>query len=152
MLFWQNWLQFLILVLGSLVILVVSVMFLLLFSRCFEVFCVNNFFLHTARLWNSLPTGWFPSTYDPNGHKSGVNFFSWNFMPFSSCSTLFGVNACNKKKKETGVMQATLQRRFFLFFLGVASTHKNLKFTSIKIPSTSSTIGRGIMEFPGRNK
>lgn len=29
--------------LGSLVIVVVSVMFLLLFSRCFEVFCVSFF-------------------------------------------------------------------------------------------------------------
>ena len=149
MLFWQNWLQFLILVLGSLVIVVVSVMFLLLFSRYFEVFCVSFFLTQLGSGILYPHDGFLPPMIQMAISLELI------FVLETLCH-LVAVQPCLEwmpaiKKKETGVMQATLQWRFFLFFLGVASTHKNFKFTSIKIPSTPSTIGRGIMEFPGRN-
>ena len=41
--------------------------------RCYKDVHVNSFFLHTARLWNSLPIECFPLTYDLNGFKSRIN-------------------------------------------------------------------------------
>ena len=41
--------------------------------RCYKDFCINNFFLHTARLWNSLPIECFHLTYDLSGFKSRIN-------------------------------------------------------------------------------
>ena len=38
--------------------------------RCYKDVYVNSFFLHTARLWNSLPTECLPLTYDLNGFKN----------------------------------------------------------------------------------
>ena len=42
-------------------------------SRCYKDVYVNSFFLHTARLWNSLPLECFPLTYDLSGFKSRFN-------------------------------------------------------------------------------
>ena len=41
--------------------------------RCYKNVYVNNFFLRTARLWNSLPIECFLLTYDMNGFKSRIN-------------------------------------------------------------------------------
>ena len=41
--------------------------------RCYKDVYVNNFFPHTARLWNSLPIKCFPWAYDLNGFKSRIN-------------------------------------------------------------------------------
>ena len=41
--------------------------------RCYKDVYVNNFFLRTTRLWNSLPIESFPSTYDLSGFKSRIN-------------------------------------------------------------------------------
>ena len=41
--------------------------------RCYKDVHVNSFFPRTARLWNSLPTEYFPLTYDPSGYKSRTN-------------------------------------------------------------------------------
>ena len=38
--------------------------------RCYKDIYVSSFFLRKARLWNSLPREFFPSTYDLNGFKS----------------------------------------------------------------------------------
>ena len=38
--------------------------------RCYKGIYVNSFFPRTARLWNSLPIGCFPLTYDLTGFKS----------------------------------------------------------------------------------
>ena len=42
-------------------------------SRCYKDVYVNNFFLSTARLWNSLPIECFPLTYYLNDFKSRIN-------------------------------------------------------------------------------
>ena len=42
-------------------------------SRCYKDVYVNSFFPRTARLWNSLPVGCFPLTYDLNDFKSRIN-------------------------------------------------------------------------------
>ena len=42
-------------------------------SRCYKNVCVNVFFPHTVRLWNSLPKENFPLTYYLNGAKSSIN-------------------------------------------------------------------------------
>ena len=78
-------------------------------SRYYKDVYVNNFFPHTARLWNSLPIECFPLTNDLNGFKSGINrhlltvgsfwtgflyasvflcFFSCDFMPCKGCFSL----------------------------------------------------------------
>ena len=49
-------------------------------SRCYKYVYSNNFFPHTARLWNSLPIECFPLTYDINGFKSNI---------FPECFNLF---------------------------------------------------------------
>ena len=41
--------------------------------RCYKDVYVNSFFLHTVRLWNSLPIECFPLTYDLSGCKSRIN-------------------------------------------------------------------------------
>ena len=41
--------------------------------RCYKDVCVNSFFSHTARLWNSLPIECFPLIYNLNGFKSRIN-------------------------------------------------------------------------------
>ena len=41
--------------------------------RCYQDICVNSFFPHTARLWNSMPIECFPLTYDLNSFKSRIN-------------------------------------------------------------------------------
>ena len=41
--------------------------------RYYKDVYVNSFFLHTARLWNSLPRECFPLTYNLNGFKSRIN-------------------------------------------------------------------------------
>ena len=41
--------------------------------RCYKYVYVNSFFLHTARLWNSLLVECFPLTYDQSGFKSRIN-------------------------------------------------------------------------------
>ena len=41
--------------------------------NCNKDIYVNSFFLHTTRLWNSLPIECFPLTYDLNGFKSRIN-------------------------------------------------------------------------------
>ena len=41
--------------------------------RCSKYICVNSFFLHIARLWNSLPIEHFPLTYKLNDFKSRIN-------------------------------------------------------------------------------
>ena len=41
--------------------------------RCYKDFYGNNFFLCTARLWNSLPIKCFPLTYDLNDFKFRIN-------------------------------------------------------------------------------
>ena len=41
--------------------------------RCYKNVYVNTFFLHTARLWNSLPIECFPLTYDLSGFKFRIN-------------------------------------------------------------------------------
>ena len=41
--------------------------------RCYKDVYVNNFFPHTARLYNSLSIEFFPLTYDLNGFKSRIN-------------------------------------------------------------------------------
>ena len=41
--------------------------------RCYKDIYVNSFFPRTARLWNSLPIGCFPLTYDLSGFKSRMN-------------------------------------------------------------------------------
>ena len=45
--------------------------------RCYKDVYVNNFFPHTVRLWNSLPTECFPLTYDRNSFKSSWIYNSW---------------------------------------------------------------------------
>ena len=47
--------------------------FSVLIYRCYKDVYVNSFFPRTARLWNSLPTGCFPLTYDLNGFNSRTN-------------------------------------------------------------------------------
>ena len=42
-------------------------------SRCYKDVYVSSFFSRTARPWNSLPTEWFPLTYDLKGFKSRIN-------------------------------------------------------------------------------
>ena len=42
-------------------------------ARCYKDVCVNSFFPHTVRLWNSLPIECFLLTYDPNGFKFKIN-------------------------------------------------------------------------------
>ena len=42
-------------------------------SRCYKDVYVNNFFPHTAKLWNSLPIECFPLTYDLSGFKFRIN-------------------------------------------------------------------------------
>ena len=42
-------------------------------SRCYKDVYVNNFFPHTARLWNSLPMECFPLTYDLSSFRSRIN-------------------------------------------------------------------------------
>ena len=41
--------------------------------RCYKDVCVNSFFPHTARPWNSLPKECFPLTDDLSGFKSIIN-------------------------------------------------------------------------------
>ena len=41
--------------------------------RCYKDVSVNSFFLHTAKLWNSLPRECFPLTYDLSAFKSRIN-------------------------------------------------------------------------------
>ena len=41
--------------------------------RFYKDVCVNSFFPHKAKFWNSLPIECFPLTYDLNGFKSRVN-------------------------------------------------------------------------------
>ena len=41
--------------------------------RCYKDVYVNSFFLHIARLWNSLPIECFPLTYNLDGFKSRIN-------------------------------------------------------------------------------
>ena len=41
--------------------------------RCYKDVSVNSFFPRTSTLWNSLPIERFPSIYNLNGFKSGVN-------------------------------------------------------------------------------
>ena len=41
-------------------------------SRCYKNLYVKSFIPGIARLWNSLPIEWFPSTYDLNGFKSRI--------------------------------------------------------------------------------
>ena len=41
--------------------------------RCYKDVYVTSFFPRTARLWNSLPIGCFPLTYDLNIFKSRIN-------------------------------------------------------------------------------
>ena len=41
--------------------------------RCYKDVCINSFFPHTARHWNSLPIECFPLTYNVNGFKSRIN-------------------------------------------------------------------------------
>ena len=41
--------------------------------RYYKDVYVNSFFPRTARLWNSLPIGCFPLTYNLNGFKSRIN-------------------------------------------------------------------------------
>ena len=41
--------------------------------RCYKNVCVNSFFPHTDRLWNSLPIECFPLSYDLSGFKSRIN-------------------------------------------------------------------------------
>ena len=41
--------------------------------QCYKDVFVNSFFLHTARLWNSLPIECFPLTYGCSGFKSRIN-------------------------------------------------------------------------------
>ena len=41
--------------------------------RCAKDVYVNNFFLRTARLWNSVPIECFPLTYDLSGFKSRIS-------------------------------------------------------------------------------
>ena len=120
MLFWQNWLQFLILVLGSLVIVVVSVMFLLLFSRYFEVFCVSFFLTQLGSGILYPHDGFLPPMIQMAISLELI------FVLETLCH-LVAVQPCLEwmpaiKKKETGVMQATLQRRFF-FVLFRGSIH-----------------------------
>ena len=62
------------------------------FPRCYKDFYVNSFILRTATLWNSLPTEFFPLTFDINGYKSRVNrrFFPWILSrQFSSMLFIF---------------------------------------------------------------
>ena len=46
---------------------------LITIPRCYQDVYVNNLFLHTVRLWNSLPIECFPLTYNLNGFKSRIN-------------------------------------------------------------------------------
>ena len=41
--------------------------------RCYKDACVNSFFPHRAKLWNSLPIKCFPVTFDLNGFKARIN-------------------------------------------------------------------------------
>ena len=41
--------------------------------RCYKDVCVNSFFPHTTRPWNSLPIECFPLTFNLNGFKSRIN-------------------------------------------------------------------------------
>ena len=41
--------------------------------RCYKGVYVNRFFLHTAKLWNSLATECFPLTFDLSSFKSRTN-------------------------------------------------------------------------------
>ena len=41
--------------------------------RCYKDVYVNSFFLHMAKLWNSLPIKCFPLTYDLSGFESRIN-------------------------------------------------------------------------------
>ena len=41
--------------------------------RCYKDAYVNSFLPHTGRLWNSLPIGCFPLTYNLKGFNSRIN-------------------------------------------------------------------------------
>ena len=47
--------------------------FSVIILRCYKDVYVNNFFPHTAGLWNSLLIECFPLTYDFSGFKSRIN-------------------------------------------------------------------------------
>ena len=57
---WLNWLYFLILDGGLLVILIDCLIFYVIIPTCYKDAYVNSFFPFTAILWNSLPRKCFP--------------------------------------------------------------------------------------------
>ena len=69
---WLIWFHFLILVRSLLFILIACMIFLTI-TRCFKDVYVSSVIPQTARLWNSLPIGLFPLTYDLDGFKFRIN-------------------------------------------------------------------------------
>ena len=69
---WLNWFHFLILEVGLLVVLIDHMIFLSPFLDVTKI-CMSIVFSRTARPWNSLPTEYFPLTYDLNDFKSRIN-------------------------------------------------------------------------------
>ena len=65
---------FLILKEGLLFVLIDCMIFCHLSQMLQECLC-QQFFSHTARLWNSLPIECFPLTYGLNGSKSKINMY-----------------------------------------------------------------------------
>ena len=71
-------------------------------SRYYKDVYVHSLFSRAAGLWNSLPTKWFPLTYDLNGFMSRVNrhlfslgsFYLAFLYPFQFFPLLFLVTPC----------------------------------------------------------
>ena len=55
--------------------------------KCYKDVYVSSFFPRRARLWNSLPAGWFPLNYDPNGFKDVMSKFIYFAGCFLHCQT-----------------------------------------------------------------
>ena len=90
-----NWLHFLILEGGLLLILIDCMIFLPPFLDVTRVSMSIVFFPRTARLWNFLPIEFFSLTYDLSGLKYRIRFFLNRFpVYFNLFVLLFLVTPC----------------------------------------------------------